>query len=236
MFTHPCQAILLHTHHLCIYYNSSYVSRTLIHTCTHTPIISTVTHTFSLVVPNWAYPFIHNLPVFTTTHAYQVHTSSPHSSHTHPSPPQHPHTPLPSPPHLHLHPIRYPITVVLSYHIMTRVGVGGSWTVWSHHTPLHLASTEGHLDVHLNSQFISLFLTPLPIPTPPPYRYVGILSLQLCGCAWGVCVSWTVLVYPAPWGIILWSPPGGDVPEGGGGKHRGTLLGVGPKAFVVELL
>ena len=105
-----------------------------IHTCTHTPIISTVTHTFSFVVLNWAYPFIHNLPVFTTTHAYQVHTSSPHSSHTHTPPHPNtptPHTPLSTPPAPTPHTLSYHCGVILSYYDPGR----GGWVLDSLVTP-----------------------------------------------------------------------------------------------------
>ena len=61
-----------------------------------------------------------------------------------------------------------------------------------------------------------------PLTHAHPHTHTGLLvSYHYYGPGRG---SWTAWTHPAPSGVTERSPPGGEAPQGGGGKHRGTRV------------
>ena len=124
-------------------------------------------------------------------------------------------------------------------HIHTHSDVASCTHCYTHefHKPTSMYSltlnsllTSVYSAIHFNSHFTCIHNhTPTsqhsaPSTTPHPRRvplcWHPIIPMTRVG--WGG--SWAGWVDPAPCGIILWWPPGGEVPHGGGGKPRGTRV------------
>ena len=103
-----------------------------------------------------------------------------------------------------------------------------------HHSYAHSCIAPSHIYTHshmyANSQFTrihsypetpSFLITPL-LTHAHPHTHTGLLvSYHYYGPGRG---SWTAWTHPAPSGVTERSPPGGEAPQGGGGKHRGTRV------------